>query len=97
MICSDKTGTLTQNRMTLVKAFDGEQIVSMESDVSDRTQGIIKLATLCTDGKVTIEADGREKAHRRPDGDRDCRLRAQVRHEQGRSGARLSPYRRTAF
>lgn len=57
IICSDKTGTLTQNRMTLISAF-----VDNESDTeditdnnSDKIKRLLTLATLCCDGSVTFE------------------------------------------
>ncbi|MDR1019185.1 MAG: calcium-translocating P-type ATPase, PMCA-type [Synergistaceae bacterium] len=61
VICSDKTGTLTQNRMTLVKAFAGGALRSIDPDKPDaETACLLKLGTLCTDGTVEI-ADGAEK------------------------------------
>lgn len=60
VICSDKTGTLTQNRMTLVKAYDGKQLVSLEGKQPEDVQNLIKLGTLCTDGTVEM-VDGKEK------------------------------------
>lgn len=59
VICSDKTGTLTQNRMTLVKVSAGHQIESVDDALSEGGRTLIRLATLCTDGTVEM-VDGRE-------------------------------------
>ncbi|MDR0648277.1 MAG: calcium-translocating P-type ATPase, PMCA-type [Synergistaceae bacterium] len=61
VICSDKTGTLTQNRMTLVKVFAGGAIRPVGPGEADpQTARLLKLGTLCTDGTVEA-ADGAEK------------------------------------
>lgn len=56
IICSDKTGTLTQNRMTLTKAyFDGEdKIEDVSTQCSDNVKKLLMYGTLCCDGSVTF-------------------------------------------
>lgn len=61
VICSDKTGTLTQNRMTLVRLYDGHRIINLDGgSLPENALALIKLTALCTDGTVTVE-DGVEK------------------------------------
>lgn len=57
IICSDKTGTLTQNRMTLVSAYaDGESNTEDITDsVGEKIKNLLTFATLCCDGSVTFE------------------------------------------
>ena len=61
VICSDKTGTLTQNRMTLVKTYlDGGEVTAFDSaSVPPEVRRLLEWGTLCCDGSVTVE-DGKE-------------------------------------
>ncbi len=59
VICSDKTGTLTQNRMTLVRTYvDGGEATAFDPAATDeQTKQLLTWGTLCCDGSVEFEGD----------------------------------------
>ena len=61
VICSDKTGTLTQNLMTLRRAYVNNQTVALDGDKTVAgLEQLVRLGALCTDAEL-IREDGQAK------------------------------------
>ncbi|MDR1891587.1 MAG: calcium-translocating P-type ATPase, PMCA-type [Oscillospiraceae bacterium] len=61
VICSDKTGTLTQNRMTLTAVYNGRKVIELGGDEpGEDVLMLLRLGAMCCDGRVEI-VDGKEK------------------------------------
>ena len=52
VVCSDKTGTLTQNKMTVVRVYMNEQMVSEENIVNDEYKLLANGLSLCSNATV---------------------------------------------
>ena len=61
VICSDKTGTLTQNRMTLVRAYTDDGVTeAIGKENGESIRRLLRYATLCCDGSVVFTEQGEE-------------------------------------
>ena len=62
VILSDKTGTLTKNRMKVAVAYDGAALTELDYDApSETVTTLIRTAALCTNANVSLLPSGKQK------------------------------------
>ena len=61
VICSDKTGTLTQNVMTVTKVYSNGEIINIndETKVDDNLLKLLTYGVLCNDTKVNLDEENK--------------------------------------
>lgn len=63
ILCCDKTGILTRNKMVVTKIFDGDKVCSLDDEVPDeKILTVLKLATACSTLNNDSTEDAIEKA-----------------------------------
>lgn len=65
VICSDKTGTLTQNKMTVTTIYINNKLHKIDEVVADSFEAVnlFKIATLCNDSKVANKTENGNEEH----------------------------------
>lgn len=58
IVCSDKTGTLTQNKMTVLELFNHD-LKKVENELTNDEKLMLSYFALCSDAKINFE-DGKE-------------------------------------
>lgn len=62
VIISDKTGTLTKNRMKMTMLYDGNEIIDLNIDTpNENAATIIRTAAMCTNSNIELLSGGKQR------------------------------------